>query len=167
MLPGLYILQVSSLCKAGLTQDKHYPKVEICCDGFLPILRSQDSLESLVAGTVQEWQGSQWAAVTRGHRTRESLSGLGLAALLWIPAPGGLRHANTCLRRYSGTAAAEVESSVLMDYLEEDVDPGKLMLSSSQGQVWGLNPWKKSFTGLRKKIAEKCLQQEQDRITEL
>lgn len=74
---------------------------------------------------------------------------------------------NTCLRRYSGTAAAEVESSDLMDYLEEDVGPGKLMLSLSQGQIWALNPWKKSFTELRKKIAENCLQQEQDRITEL
>lgn len=92
-----------------------------------------------MAGTVQEWQGSQWAAVTRGHRTMESLSALVLEALPWIPAPGGLRHANTCLRRYSGTAAAEVESSVLMDYLEEDMDPGKLMLSSSQGRL-GFKP---------------------------
>lgn len=97
----------------------------------------------------------------------ESLLALVLAMLLWIPVPEELRHANTCLRRYSGTAPAEVESPVLMDYFEEDVDPGKFMLSSSQGQVWGLKPWKKSFTGLRKKIAENCLHQEQDRITEL
>lgn len=67
---------------------------------------------------------------------------------------------NTCPGISSGTEGTGSWVIIfLTDYFEEDVDPEKPILSLLQGQVWGLIPRKKSSIGLKKKIAETCLQQ--------
>lgn len=122
-----------------------------------------------MAENVQEWQRVQWAA---GIRVTQPWK----ASQHWYQrtsAPVDPRYQESCAcerlpwKILRALQLLEVDGSVLMDYLEEDVDPGKLLRSSLQGQVWSLQPWKKSFTRLRKKIAENCQQQERNRIAEL